>query len=418
MIKRFGDWLKPFGFIDWTRVGLSLGVPVIAAAMIAVKLNETKPLVVKGGSVGFASVKAAKTEAERVLVVMNDDSPDSVRIAAAYIKARAVPAANLVRIKTKTSEEIKTAEYLESIQKPIQNALKKSKNPIDFIVLTRGIPIRLDDIGGYSVDATLAAMEINVAPIKQKVGSLGIDDPNPERCVNPYFRSNEPFSHAKFGLYLVTRLTGYDADDAVKLITKSLNAKKYKGPFLLDSQPLKPRDGGYGEMEKTLSQAADKLTEAGLDVEYDVSPEFVQGSGPLMGYASWGSNDNRFSLNTYRKLRFKAGAISETFVSTSGRTFERTSGGQSLIADLISQGITGVKGYVSEPYTFALCRTQILFDRYTKGACLAEAFYAASPVMKWKDIVIGDPLCRPFKADAPFAKFNASRKKKRVAVGN
>jgi uncharacterized protein (TIGR03790 family) len=136
-----------------------------------------------------------------------------------------------------------------------------------------------------------------------------------------------------------------------------------------------------------------------------------------MGYASWGSNDNRFSLSTYQKLRFKAGAIAETFVSTSGRTFERTSGGQSLIADLISQGVTGVKGYVSEPYTFALCRTQILFDRYTKGACLAEAFYAASPLMKWKDIVIGDPLCRPFKADAPFAKFNASRKKKRVAVG-
>jgi hypothetical protein len=27
---------------------------------------------------------------------------------------------------------------------------------------------------------------------------------------------------------------------------------------------------------------------------------------------------------------------------------------------------------------------------------LAEAFYAASPVIRWKDVVIGDPLCRPY----------------------
>ncbi|HLO98551.1 MAG TPA: hypothetical protein VK171_08145, partial [Fimbriimonas sp.] len=66
-------------------------------------------------------------------------------------------------------------------------------------------------------------------------------------------------------------------------------------------------------------------------------------------------------------------------------------------ADLIAQGVTGVKGYVSEPFTFALCRPEIMFDRYTKGFNLAEAFYASSPVVKWKDIVVGDPLCRPFK---------------------
>ena len=65
-------------------------------------------------------------------------------------------------------------------------------------------------------------------------------------------------------------------------------------------------------------------------------------------------------------------------------------------ADLIVQGATGVKGYVSEPYTFALCRVDILFDRYTSGRNLAESFWAATPLLKWKDIVIGDPLCAPY----------------------
>jgi len=30
---------------------------------------------------------------------------------------------------------------------------------------------------------------------------------------------------------------------------------------------------------------------------------------------------------------------------------------------------------------------------------LAESFYAASLVAKWKDVVIGDPLCRPYRKD-------------------
>ena len=58
---------------------------------------------------------------------------------------------------------------------------------------------------------------------------------------------------------------------------------------------------------------------------------------------------------------------------------------------------TGVKGYVSEPYTFALAKPDILFDRYTNGMNLAESFYAASQFLKWKDVVIGDPLCDPYR---------------------
>jgi uncharacterized protein (TIGR03790 family) len=115
-----------------------------------------------------------------------------------------------------------------------------------------------------------------------------------------------------------------------------------------------------------------------------------------MGYASWGSNDGAFSLDAYRRLRFQPGSIAETFVSTSGRTFRRTSGGQSLVADLIEQGLTGVKAYVSEPFTVALAKPEILFDRYTSGYNLAESFYMASPLAGWKDIVVGDPLCRPY----------------------
>jgi uncharacterized protein (TIGR03790 family) len=115
-----------------------------------------------------------------------------------------------------------------------------------------------------------------------------------------------------------------------------------------------------------------------------------------MGYASWGSNDGAYNKNRFKKIIFKPGSLCEIFVSTSGRTFKHTEYGQSLIADLIKNGVTGIKGYVSEPFTFALAKPDILFDRYTSGRNLAESFYAASLVLKWKGIVIGDPLCSPY----------------------
>jgi hypothetical protein len=76
--------------------------------------------------------------------------------------------------------------------------------------------------------------------------------------------------------------------------------------------------------------------------------------GDLMGYCSWGSNDPKFDEKGYLMLRFNPGAIAETAVSTSARTFLPTSGGQSLIADLIHGRVTGVKGYCDEPLLQAI----------------------------------------------------------------
>jgi len=101
------------------------------------------------------------------------------------------------------------------------------------------------------------------------------------------------------------------------------------------------------------------------------------------------------------------------FVSTDGRTFkepppmwrpssdgrrESIFGGshQSLMADLIREGVTGAAGHVDEPYLDATIRPDILFPAYASGRNLAESYYAAMPYLSWQTIVVGDPLCAPF----------------------
>jgi hypothetical protein len=97
-----------------------------------------------------------------------------------------------------------------------------------------------------------------------------------------------------------------------------------------------------------------------------------------------------------------AGAIAETYVSTSGRSFSAPpSYGQSLIADLIAEGVTAVKGYTYEPYSSAMADVSILFPMYVDGYTVAESYYAASYFLGWMDVVIGDPKFRLLRTRMP-----------------
>ena len=352
--------------------------PKVTAAAVAAALQEI-PVEVPSSSPG-----------RRVLLIMNLNSPESMDIGKYYAKKRGVPRANLVLLRTITEEEIDRDTYRRDIETPVEAAVKASKNPLDFMVFTHGVPIRLAD-HGTSVDGEIATNDIlskQTAHPAPGIGTLWYID-------NPYFGKNEPFTRAKYGFSLACRLDGYTEADAIALVDHALAASPSRGPFLLDGSDLRSQPG-YVELDKELGVAAKLLKQKGFDVTYDPGPDFVSLDAPLAGYCSWGSNDAHFNPDTYHKLKFKPGAIAETFVSTSARTFHPTNQGQSLIADLIQQGVTGVKGYVDEPFTFALVHPAILFDRYTSGYNIAESFYMASTAIHWKEVVIGDPLCAPY----------------------
>lgn len=334
-------------------------------------------------------VAPAQGESARVLVVINEASTESVEVGGYYIAKRKIPKENVLRVRLTTEENMTYEEFESVLRKAVKNAVYDSKNPIDFVVLTKGVPIRLKNNSGYSVDGHLAALDLPITPI---------DKPEADqvrRSVNPYFNQTESFSRKRFNMVLVTRLDGYTVADCKRLVDNSLAATPHKGLFFFDAADNR-KGPGYADTQDAMTRAADVLKTKGFDAQLETTATFVAPAEPLAGYTSWGSNDGKFDVAAYKRLRFKPGALAETFVSTSGRTFKPTVGGQSVITDLIAAGVTGVKGYVSEPYTFALAKPDILFDRYTSGFNLAESFYMASLVTKWKDVVIGDPLCRPY----------------------
>ena len=91
------------------------------------------------------------------------------------------------------------------------------------------------------------------------------------------------------------------------------------------------------------------------------------------------------------------GSIAETAVSTSGRSFTLgTSYGQSLVADLLEDGVSGVKGYVYEPYLTAVSYPDLLTSYYASGYNLGEAYTASNSYLSWMGVIVGDPKMSPF----------------------
>lgn len=208
--------------------------------------------------------------------------------------------------------------------------------------------------------------------------------------LNPYYGDKQIFSHEVYGGYLVTRLDGVTAKDIKQLIDSSTLAQEngLDGKYLINCY------GSYGDYYGWCNGAKNTLLAQNKTVEYNTTA-FVKNEDNLAGYVSYGSNAcGTYCANSSNwNFSFNPGALTETFVSTSGRTFNSywSGSGQSLVTDMLRYNATGVKGYTYEPYLAACANVNYLWDRYLKGYNLADSYYIASRYSNWMDVVIGDP---------------------------
>jgi len=357
---------------------------------------------------------AMAQDAANVLVVINDTSPQSREIGALYIAARRIPASNVVRLRTAVSESVERRRYDFEIELPILRAITgmAGQDRILYIVLTKDVPLRIAGTSGPR--GSVASVDSELTLLYQKL--LGNRVFPPGRLPNPYFHADRPvaearaFSHADQTIYLVTRLDGFTVADVSKLIERG-SAPVRDGIVVLDQRAgLRDTSG-----DVWLGMAAERLASTALKdrVVLESTKAVVTDRKLVLGYYSWGSNDPAITRRRFN-LEFAPGALAGMFVSTDARTFKEPAetwkvgswsdsrtffegSPQSLVGDLIREGATGVAGHVAEPYLDATVRPQILFPAYVAGFNLAEAFYLSIPYLSWQTIVIGDPLCAPFK---------------------
>lgn len=346
-----------------------------------------------------ASLCPALTPRE-VLIVGNARSPVSRSIVEYYARRRAIPVEQILYLRTAPVEEIERRVYDKEIAVPIAAFLKKRGwvDRILAIVTTSGVPLKIRGTSG--MQATQASVDSELACLYASFGRGQPPLPGPLR--NPYFRQEEPFSHPKFQMYLVTRLTGYTFEDVRGMIDRSLQARN-TGRVAVDRRGPDLDDDG----ERWLSSTALRLKDRAILEE---SKAVQRGERNLIGSTGWGSNDkNRKERNV--DFVYLPGAIVSEFVSTNARTFTEppprwnlgswgnqatyfADSPQSMSGDAIRQGASGVSGHVYEPFLAFCPRPDFLFPAYLSGRTLAESFYASLPALSWMNVIVGDPLTR------------------------
>jgi uncharacterized protein (TIGR03790 family) len=346
------------------------------------------------------AVLAAATGAN-VLIVINENSAESREVGGWYAQQRAVPSANLCRIRTTAEETISRDVFEREIAAPVLQHLKARGlgETVLYIVTTLGVPLRIEGGTGLTGDAasvdselTLLYQRVHGAPASWTLGPLP----------NPFYQQREvPFTHPRFRIYLVTRLAGYSAADAKALVTRCRTATN-RGRFVIDAGA-----NTNGEGNDMLERAARLLPKG--RVLLDSSAQVLYGVDNVIGYASWGSNDPGRKRRQVG-FRWLPGAIMTEFVSTDARTFRRppenwnlsdwnsparwfAGSPQALTADYIAEGVSGASGHVYEPYLKFTPHPDFLLPAWADGRNLAESYYLAIPALSWQNVVIGDPLC-------------------------
>jgi uncharacterized protein (TIGR03790 family) len=350
----------------------------------------------------FAAPAIAQSPADRVLLVVNDNSSLSRSIADYYARRRNIPAKNICHLKTLTSEEISRGEFDRQIARPLADFLRKSglEESIYYIVTTAGVPLKIPGTHDLTGNAASVDSELTLLYSDMHSGKPhAIDGAIP----NPFFgRRDQAFSHPGFPIYLVTRLAAYDLDGVKGIIDRSLAATN-RGKFVLDLSD--PNDAPGNDW---LRDAAIQLPKDRVVLEETSQPIWDQTD--VIGYASWGSNDANHNRR-FPGFHWLPGGIVTEYVSSDGRTFDKppdkwkpsrdwnTQSGwfvgspQSLLADYLLEGATGGSGHVYEPYLIMTPRPDLLLPAYYGGRNLAESFYLAIPSLSWQNIVVGDPLC-------------------------
>jgi uncharacterized protein (TIGR03790 family) len=349
---------------------------------------------------GFAAVLSAQT-GENVLLVVNLNSPVSRQIADYYRPRRSVPVRNVCTLNTTTAEEIDWKTYSAGIEEPVAACLKKAHltESVLYIVTTLGVPLKVDGPGS-GVLSEHASVDSELSLLYSKL--KGVKYPRAGGVPNPMYQlRNRRLQHPAVPIYVVTRLAAYDFADVKAMIDRSLLARN-RGKFVLDLQSEKNDAGNNWLRNAAMTLPADRTT-----IDETIRPLYNQKD--VIGYASWGSNDEH---RTERWLHFQwlPGAIATEFVSTSARTFLRppdawkhtgwqnkagffAGSPQGLMADLLHEGATGASGNTYEPYLSGCVRPDYLLPAYFSGRNLGDSFYLALPMLSWQGVIAGDPLC-------------------------
>ncbi|MDP6893104.1 MAG: TIGR03790 family protein [Verrucomicrobiota bacterium] len=347
-------------------------------------------------------------EGTTVAVVYNSILQESKSVADHYAKLRNVPENNLIGLPLSKNHTISRGEFTKTLEQPLAKALAKKKilngntGTIRYLVLCWGVPFRVDkDNSIKSPDGIPAPLQRNEASVDSELSLLPQLNEQIERTgviKNPAFNANNPkLISPNNGLLMVARLDGPSSDLAKSLVDRAIAAEKKGlwGRAYIDLRGI--NSGALKSGEERLRQVAQIISRSGFTTVIDNEPTTMPVGFPgdqIAFYAGW-YGINVEGLFAEETVDFATGAIAYHLHSYNGSMIRDAH--SRWIGPFINKGATATFGSVFEPYLELTPNQPLFFARIIQnGFNFAEAGYAATPVLSWQTVFVGDPLYRPF----------------------
>lgn len=312
-------------------------------------------------------------------VIVNDDDPDSVAVAAYYMEKRGIPPANLIHVRFRPGRAALGREEFAALKREVD---RKTPKAVQAYALTWAQPWRVDCM---SITSAFA---------------FGFD---PAYCADgckptkpsPYFNSGAARPWDVYKMRPTMSLAAASVAEAKKLIDRGVAADGANpdGAAYLVSTTDKARNvraTEYAAVKQALGDA--------LPVEV-VESDALENRRDVMFYFTGATQVAGLDSN-----RFLPGALGDHLTSAGGMLF---GGGQMSSLKWLEAGATGSYGAVVEPCNFPtkFPVPGVVMTHYLQGETLIEAYWK-SVAMPGQGLFIGEPLARPYagvrqRADLP-----------------
>ena len=331
----------------------------------------------------------------RAVVIVNNQSSNSVALGNYYCEMRQVPPENLVRINwTGGNTSWTPQQYTNTLLLPLYSALRERRltNQADFLLLSMDIPYKIES--GVHTNSTTSALfygfKLNDAPPASNLPnscSLPASTKSDYAGSESLFRAESPGAQSRSNL-LATMITASNLPLAQATVLQSILADSTfpDAPVYIVKSPNDPaRNIRYLTAHNAILDARLQNRRSIIITNKDGAPPSVpQISGAQTGW----QNYNPF-VTTY-----VPGALVDNLTSVGGRLFLPND--HLTLIEILRAGATGTYGTVDEPCAYLQkFPSPHLFFYQNRGFTLAECYYL-SVTNPYQGLILGDPLSAPY----------------------
>ena len=345
-----------------------------------------------GAGAPAVDLPEASIDVRDVAIVVNDDDPQSVAVAAYYATRRHVLDANVVHLSFPPGGDTMTSADFA----PLKATLDASVGPeVQALVLTWTNPFRVD---GMSITSAFA---LGFDTAYENLGP-----PCAETRAVAYYDSPSVRPFTDHAVRPTMMLAGTSEAEVFALIDRGVASD--------DTFPagtgylVRTTDGARSVRWPSMTQAVTDWAHApdGLTLSYTDNSggggsDTLTGKTDVLLYLTGLASVAGIATNTYLP-----GAVADHLTSYGG--ILTGSSGQMSVLRWLEAGATASFGTVVEPcnYTEKFPDPGVLLDHYYRGETVLEAYWK-SVAWPGEGIFVGEPLARPF--GRAFLSFDAAR---------